>query len=226
MLRQFVLALSGIIACFSCNLRSQPQRPTSSSGPSRRWKVKARGRGWAKSKFHSTASELRILATAVSMTPRPKNWVIKKRCEMRCLVMLWRNFNLQGFLIFSNKKPKTRMAKQCKEENIVIHISLCRGQGVVSFNIMMQRTSNENAACLRRICKRCDQPKKERIASNSQTWRTHENREWCKADQPCIIACYWLFNARGMGRGEGGTAIFGLNRYVPLWRVWFSSSLL
>ena len=29
--------------------------------------------------------------------------------------------------------------------------------------------------------------------------------------------------ARG---GEGGTAIYGLYRYVPLWRVWFSSSLL
>ena len=27
-------------------------------------------------------------------------------------------------------------------------------------------------------------------------------------------------------RGGGGTAIYGLYRYVPLWRVWFSSSLL
>ena len=26
--------------------------------------------------------------------------------------------------------------------------------------------------------------------------------------------------------GEGGTAIYGLFRYVPLCRVWFSSSLL
>ena len=26
--------------------------------------------------------------------------------------------------------------------------------------------------------------------------------------------------------GEGGTAIHGLYRYVPLWRVWFSSSLV
>ena len=33
-------------------------------------------------------------------------------------------------------------------------------------NIMMQRTANENAACLRRICKRSDQPKIERIANN------------------------------------------------------------
>ena len=28
------------------------------------------------------------------------------------------------------------------------------------------------------------------------------------------------------GAGGGGTAIYGLYRYVPLWRVWFSSSLL
>ena len=28
---------------------------------------------------------------------------------------------------------------------------------------MMQRTANENAACLRRICKRYDQPKIERL---------------------------------------------------------------
>ena len=34
------------------------------------------------------------------------------------------------------------------------------------FNIMVQRTANENAACLRRICKRSDQPKIERIANN------------------------------------------------------------
>ena len=33
-------------------------------------------------------------------------------------------------------------------------------------NIMMQRTANENAACLRRICKRSDQLKIERIANN------------------------------------------------------------
>ena len=31
---------------------------------------------------------------------------------------------------------------------------------------MVQRTANENAACLRRICKRSDQPKIERIANN------------------------------------------------------------
>ena len=32
--------------------------------------------------------------------------------------------------------------------------------------IMMQRTANENAACLRRICKRSDQPKIERLVNN------------------------------------------------------------
>ena len=34
-----------------------------------------------------------------------------------------------------------------------------------------------------------------------------------------------LRNASKSG-GGGGTAIYGLYRYVPLWRVWFSSSLL
>ena len=33
-------------------------------------------------------------------------------------------------------------------------------------NIMMQRTANENAACIRRICKRSDKPKIERITNN------------------------------------------------------------
>ena len=32
-------------------------------------------------------------------------------------------------------------------------------------NIMMQRTANENAACLRRICKRSDEPKIEKLLS-------------------------------------------------------------
>ena len=36
-------------------------------------------------------------------------------------------------------------------------------------NIMMQRTANENAACLRRICKRSDQPKIERLVNNDAT---------------------------------------------------------
>ena len=31
---------------------------------------------------------------------------------------------------------------------------------------MVQRTANENAACIRRICKRSDQPKIERVANN------------------------------------------------------------
>ena len=31
---------------------------------------------------------------------------------------------------------------------------------------MMQRTANENAACKRRMCKRSDQPKIDRIGNN------------------------------------------------------------
>ena len=33
-------------------------------------------------------------------------------------------------------------------------------------NIMIQRTANENAACLCRICERSDQPKIERLVNN------------------------------------------------------------
>ena len=44
-------------------------------------------------------------------------------------------------------------------------------------NIMIQRTANENAACLHRICKRSDQPKIERLVNNDA--------------RPCIIVyCY------------------------------------
>ena len=37
-------------------------------------------------------------------------------------------------------------------------------KGIVT--IMVQRTANENAACLRRICRRSDQPKIERLVNN------------------------------------------------------------
>ena len=39
-------------------------------------------------------------------------------------------------------------------------------QNTEQLNIMMQRTANENAACLRRICKICDLPKIERLVNN------------------------------------------------------------
>ena len=39
-------------------------------------------------------------------------------------------------------------------------------QNTEQLNIMMQRTANENAACLLRICKRSDQPKIERLVNN------------------------------------------------------------
>ena len=43
------------------------------------------------------------------------------------------------------------------------------------FKIMMQRTAKENAACLRRICKRSDQPEIERIANNDARLILREN---------------------------------------------------
>ena len=56
------------------------------------------------------------------------------------------------------------------------------------FNIIMQRTANENAACSHRIFGRSDQPKKDRIANNdarlilrrtveSVTGQRHESQE-------------------------------------------------
>ena len=60
-----------------------------------------------------------------------------------------------------------------------------------------------------------------------------EVREKALLNIRCIVRGYHLcrfevnagevFTAWG---GRGGTAIYGLYRYVPLWRVWFSSSLL
>ena len=41
-----------------------------------------------------------------------------------------------------------------------------KGPGYEPINMMMQRTANENAACERRICKRSDQSKIDRIANN------------------------------------------------------------
>ena len=43
-------------------------------------------------------------------------------------------------------------------------MSQCGSRG--QLNIMMKRTANENAACIRRICKRSDQPKIERLVNN------------------------------------------------------------
>ena len=43
---------------------------------------------------------------------------------------------------------------------------LTSGELILQQNIMIQRTANENAACLRRICKRSDQSKIERLVNN------------------------------------------------------------
>ena len=45
---------------------------------------------------------------------------------------------------------------------------------------------------------------------------------------PWPVECdmYMYFMNTPSGGGGGDPAIYGLNRYVPLWRVWFSSSLL
>ena len=49
-----------------------------------------------------------------------------------------------------------------------------------------------------------------------------EGRVLTNCGNPCSFGPDGLIS---VGRGEG-TAIYGLYRYVPLWKVWFSSSLL
>ena len=57
-------------------------------------------------------------------------------------------------------------AKQCKDWSEIKKCTLISGCGEkTSLNAMMQGTANENAAGLRRICKRSDQPKIERQLS-------------------------------------------------------------
>ena len=41
-----------------------------------------------------------------------------------------------------------------------------------------------------------------------------------------LLVVYWVLVVNqmlGVGTPGGGTAIYGLYRYVPLWRIWFSS---
>ena len=45
-------------------------------------------------------------------------------------------------------------------------------------------------------------------------------------NRPFPSSLWPQFQGESTSRGGGGTAIYGLYRYVPLWRVWFSSSLL
>ena len=53
--------------------------------------------------------------------------------------------------------------------------------------IRMQRTANENAACLRRICERPDQPKIERLVNNDVRlilrWKLNVVGLWISVDQ-------------------------------------------
>ena len=101
------------------------------------------------------------------------------------------------------------MAKQCKEENVVIHISLCRGQGV---NIMTQRTANENAACLRRICKRTDQPKKRK--NNMQAILKHGGRTRRENDARLISLASLLAISCSM---PGVWVLGGEGGYCHIW---------
>ena len=53
-----------------------------------------------------------------------------------------------------------------KSSAIFWHLRKKKEYYTLQLKIMMQRTANENAACQRRICKRSDQPKIERLVNN------------------------------------------------------------
>ena len=58
-------------------------------------------------------------------------------------------------------------------------------------NIMMQRTANENAACLRRICKRSDQPKSPagQFVCPQFPYRDNDTIFWIFPIVPCHAFC-------------------------------------
>ena len=58
------------------------------------------------------------------------------------------------------------MAKPCKNEQHIGSEKTYGPQNTEQLKIMMQRTVNENAVCQRKICKRSDQPKIERLVNN------------------------------------------------------------
>ena len=66
-----------------------------------------------------------------------------------------------------------RMGKGCWWDliesllNIITHFQSSRNT-IFSFNTMMQRIASENAVGLRRICKKSDQPKIERLINNDE----------------------------------------------------------
>ena len=52
-------------------------------------------------------------------------------------------------------------------------------------------------------------------------------RPWCFFFlNCCLIRTLRVYRHYGVFPGRRGTAIYGLYRYMPLWRVWFSSCLL
>ena len=57
---------------------------------------------------------------------------------------------------------------------------------------MMQRTANENAACLRRICKRSNQPKIERLVNNvARLIRRRWGRCWRISNTQTDVTRWW-----------------------------------
>ena len=77
------------------------------------------------------------------------------------------------------------------------------------------------------------------LAKKAQNWMRQQKTLLFKTFQWQVNCwCQQICGIKGMSTGSatipplqtrgggGGTSIYGLNRYVPLWRVWLSSSLL
>ena len=85
----------------------------------------------------------------------------------------WNVGNIDGYQDWSNIWKVSRVCSFYVQQVFYQELNTTPRAGEIKLkqqNIMMQRTANENAACLRRICKRSDQPKIERLV------------KWCKAD--------------------------------------------
>ena len=84
---------------------------------------------------------------------------------------------------------------------------------------MMQRTAEENAACLRRICKRCDQPKIERLVNNEQGWYYIESlkgqghdRDQTESQIATVDSCFDLVGS--LQHGVASCEVFSWSTHI------------
>ena len=86
----------------------------------------------------------------------------------------------------------------------------------ILFNIMIQRTASENAACLRKVCKRSDQPKIDRVVNNDARLILRRKLNLLTR-QPAdyFIACYTVLT-RPI---KVETAVHGCDSWLSVWTI-------